>query len=88
MKETVQNLKMEIRSNSENTNTGDSGNENLGRWTAITAASLDNSIQKKERENLRHCDTIGKLNSLLKENIKSKNFPTKTQRKSGTLSKE
>ena len=77
------------RINNENLNWGKSGNENFSNinWNLRDKFHQENERDKKE--NLRHWGSNRKKNnSLINENVKSKNFWHKTSMKSGTLWKD
>ena len=76
MKETVQDLKTEIEVIKKTQTKGTVDIENLSKLTGTTETSITNKIQEIKERIAGTKDTIEKIDSLVKENIKSNKFLT------------
>ena len=76
MKETVQDLKIEIETTEKIQTEGLLEMENLGKQTRTVDASITNRIPEMEGRISGIKDTIEEINSSVKENIKSNKFLT------------
>ena len=84
MKQAYQDLKTEIEAIKKPQTKGMLYLENLGKQMGSTARSVTNRIQEIEERISGAEDSIEEIESLVKENNKSKNSLHKTFRKSGT----
>ena len=79
--ETVQDLKTEKESMKKSQTKGRLAMENLGKRTETTESSITNRIQEIEERISESEDTIEKINTLIKENGKSKKFSSQNIQK-------
>ena len=85
MNKTVQDLKMEIEAIKKTQTEGILEMENLGKETETTEESITHIIQDMAERISGIKDTIEEIDTLVKQNTKSKYSGHKIPRKSGTL---